>query len=356
MKALKKGLAFALALSFTLVAATVANPATAFAETSRFDTLSGQKTDSATPPSFLSSQLKGDAIVKAPLENDQLLVNVNNMDVALNISEKTLVIDSKTGLPASLKELKAGDAIFAYYSAAMTRSLPPQSHAIAIVTQVEKDKSHSEFFTVKEIISRDDGEVRALNKEGDLIVTFSKDNSLVPYKTKQIVTLDDIHVGTQLFVWYDIVALSYPGQTAATKSVLVGQEEGLGVRAVYTPMAGVDAVTITIKDQAIQLDGKTLMDQNGLLMIPLRTVTKGLGFKVVWNGVDQSILLDNDTVKTTLYIGNDNYFNASCQAIGLTQNFNIGAAPMLIDNRTYVPAALFNLLYSDNEAVKIQLK
>lgn len=355
MKLQEKGLAFALALYLTLVIAAVDPQITAFAETSRIEALSEQTTNAA-PLSFVSRQLKGAAIVKSPLENNQLLVTVNNMDVVLNISEETLVIDSKTGLPASLSELKAGDAIFAYYSAAMTRSLPPQSHAIAIVTQVEKDKSHAEFFTVREIISRGDEEVRALNKEGDLIATFSKENALTPYITKQIVTLDDIQVGTQLFVWYDIVALSYPGQTLATKSVLVGQEEGLGVRAVYTPMAGVDAVTVFIKDQALQLGGKTLIDQNGLLMVPLRSVAEGLGFKVVWQGADQSVLLDNGTVKTTLRIGADSYFKASSQAIGLTQNFRIGAAPILIDDSVYAPAALFNLLYSDNGAVKIQLK
>lgn len=179
---------------------------------------------------------------------------------------------------------------------------------------------------------------------------------LVSYKTKQIVSLSDIHVGTQLFIWYDIVALSYPGQTGATKAVLVGQEEGLGVRAVYTPMTGLETLTVTINDKPIQLAGKKLIDQNGLLMLPLRSVAEGLGFKVTWNGEDKSIHLDNGTVKTTLYIGADSYFKASSRALGLTQSFNLGAAPVLISDKTYVPASLFNLLYSDNEAVKLQVK
>ena len=347
MNTLKKWRTLALALSLSLVVAAVAAPITALAETSPADV-------SVSTP-LISNQMKGDAIVKEPLGNDQLLVTVDNTDIMLNISDDTLAIDSKTGLPASLNDLNVGDAIFVYYSAAMTRSIPPQSHAIAIVTQVEKDISHAELFTVKEIISKTDEEVRALNKEGDLIVTFSKKNILMPYKTKQIVTLSDIHVGTQLFIWYDVVALSYPGQTGATKAVLVGQEEGLGVRAVYAPMTGVDALTVTINDEPIQLAGKTLIDQNGLLMVPLRSVAEGLGFQVTWKGADKSILLDNGTIKTTLYISVDSYFKASSQALGLTQNFNLGEAPTLIDNKTYVPASLFNLLYSDNEAVKLQV-
>ena len=209
-------------------------------------------------------------------------------------------------MPASPETLKAGDKIFAYYSAAMTRSLPPQSQAIAIVTQIQENVSHAELFTVGEIISREDGEVRALNKEGSLIVTFLKENPLAPFKTKQIATTEDIQAGTQLFIWYDIMLMSYPGQTAALKAVLVGQED--------------------------------------IPMVPLRSVAEDLGFTVVWDGKEQSIFLDNGTVKTTLCIGQDSYFKASSQAIGLTQNHRLGKAPVLIDSKTYVPASLFDFL------------
>jgi len=353
MKSQKKRITFALVLSLTLAMSTVSTTITAFAETNAIEPIMSLEPVMPILSPVISSQLRGNAIVKAPLVNDQLLVYVNEMDVSLNISEETLVIDSKTGLPASLAELKADDTVFIYYSAAMTRSLPPQSNAIAIVTQVEMNKSHAELFTVKEIISRNDNEVRALNKDGDLIVTFLKETSITPFKTKQIVSIDDIQVGTRLFIWYEIVAMSYPGQTGAIKTVFVDQNEGLSVRAVYTPMAGVDAVKMTIMEKAINLGGKKPADQNGLLMVPLRSTAVGLGFTVSWNGEDQSILLDDGTVKTTLYIGNDSYFKASSKAIGLTQSFQLGAAPILIDGSTYVPAALYNLLYSNNDAVKI---
>lgn len=357
MKTNKKSLALALTLSATVALTAVATPITALAETPVIEAITIQESKLDRRKTYDSSVLKGNAIVKKPFENGKrLLVTVNDMDIALSITEKTLVIDSQTGLATSLNDLKVDDTIFVYYSAMMTKSLPPQAHAVAIVTQVQKDQSHAEFFTVKEIISKEDGEVRALNKEGDLIVTFLKENQLTPYKTKKNVSIDDIQVGTQLFIWYDVMLTSYPGQTAAVKAVLVGQEEGLGVRAVYTPMAGTDFVTVTIQDKAIQLGGKELRNQDGLLMLPLRAVAEGLGFTVTWNGEDQSIFLDNGIVDTTLYIGQDSYFKASSQTIGLTQNFELGVAPTLIDDSTFVPASLFNLLYSDNDAVKLEPK
>jgi len=288
MKNIKKNWAIALVLSLTLAASSLASPVTAYADTS----------------------ITASAIVKAPLENGKLLVTVNDMEIALTISAETLVISNKTGQPASLEDLKANDRIFAYYSAAMTKSLPAQSHAIAIVTEVEKDKSHAQLFTVKEIISRNAGEVRALNQEGDLVVSITKETPFSPFKTKQMVSLDDITVGTQLFIWYDVVALSYPGQTGATKAVLVGQS-----------------------------------------MVPLRTVAEELGFKVTWNATDRSVSLDDGTVKTTIHIGNDSYFKASSQAIGLTRAISLGAAPVIVDGRTYVPAALFDLLSGDYKGI-----
>ena len=351
MIATKKRPGLAWVLSFILTVATIVTPATVYANTPGIP-----NPIQASFPADVSNQHKGNAIVKAPLDDDRLLVSVNGMDVALNVSEETLAIDSKTGLPASIKDLKINDAIFVYYSRAMTKSIPPQSRAIAIVTRVESDKSHAELFTVREIISRADSDVRALNKEGDLIVTFQKGISMTPYKAGQTISMEDIQVGTQLFIWYEIVAMSYPGQTGATKAVLVGQEEGLGARAVYTPMAGVDAAAVAIEGKAIQLNGKKLMDQQGLLMLPLRAVAEGLGFKVTWQGEDRSILLDDGIVKTTLFIGQDSYFKASSQAIGLTQSFPLGAAPVLIDSSTYVPASLFNFLYSNGGAVEIEIK
>ena len=363
MKNTKKNWAIAMALSLTLGVSSLVAPLTAYADTStaaapvsEAPVLISEAPALISMPQNLVNYLQGDAIVKTPLENGQLFVTVNDMDVVLNISDETLAISTKTGLPASLKDLKANDRIFVYYSAAMTRSLPPQSHAIAIVTEVEKDKSHAQLFTVKEVISQKAGEVRALNKEGDLIVTFTKDISLTPFKTKQMTSLEDITVGTQLFIWYDIVAMSYPGQTGATKAVLIGQEEGFGPRAVYTPWTGLDAVIVKINNIAITLGDKKLMDQNGLLMLPLSTVAQNLGFKVTWNSKDRSILLDDGTVKTTIVIGEDSYFKASSKAIGLTQSFNLGVAPTIINGRTYVPASLFNLLYSDSKAVKIEIK
>lgn len=319
------------------------------------------------PEAFVAKYLKGEAVVISEFENNSLLVKVNQMEVALNVSEETLVMDAKTGLMGNLKGLKAGDLIFVYYSPAMTRSLPPQSYATAIITNIEKDKAHPEFFTVKEVVSSSDKEVSVLNEEGDLIATILKNTPFSPFRTKQIVGLQDIKVGTQLFIWYDVVALSYPGQTQVQKAVLVGQsiddadqnaKTNLGVKPVVVPDGSKFTEKISINGKMMDLGkltwyGNYENNSKGIVMVPLRVIAEALGFKVTWDNNAKSALLDYNNVKSTVAIGQDGYFKASSKAIGLTQSFELGAKAVLIDSRTYVPATLFNLLYSDNDAVVI---
>lgn len=94
--------------------------------------------------------------------------------------------------------------------------------------------------------------------------------------------------------------------------------------------------------------------ENDVVLFPLRAVCEQLGFTVEWDGASNTISLDNGEVKTTLTIGLDSYYKQSSQAIGLTAPFSYGAAPTLIDDTTYVPCELLNLLYSNPDTAKIQ--
>ena len=66
-----------------------------------------------------------------------LLVETDDdQQIRLNLSDNTLVVDNETGLAANLSDIQVGDRIFAYYSAVMTRSLPPQSACELILVNV----------------------------------------------------------------------------------------------------------------------------------------------------------------------------------------------------------------------------
>lgn len=81
----------------------------------------------------------------------------------------------------------------------------------------------------------------------------------------------------------------------------------LAVSATASQAEGVAAVSAAVQGS---------YTENGVEMVPLRKTAEALGFKVVWNGENQSIDLDNGEVNTKVYIGEGSYYMASSVAIG----------------------------------------
>lgn len=115
-----------------------------------------------------------------------------------------------------------------------------------------------------------------------------------------------------------------------------------------------DLLVRSIAVNGTELSGAEAAVRNGKIMLPLRDVCEALGFEVLWNGATSSAEINDGTVKSTIQIGFDNYFKASARAIGLTAPQQYGVAPALIDGKTYVPSAFFELLYSNPEAVSVE--
>ena len=102
--------------------------------------------------------------------------------------------------------------------------------------------------------------------------------------------------------------------------------------------------SIMIDNAKLDLGESKFCESGKQLMIPLRAVAEKLGFKVTWDAEHQGIALDNGEVNTIVYIGEDNYYMASSTAIGMSAPTALGAAPILKNGTTYVPAEMFNIL------------
>jgi len=70
-------------------------------------------------------------------------------------------------------------------------------------------------------------------------------------------------------------------------------------------------------------------------MVPLRAIAEAFGWAVTWNGKEQSITVDTRTI----WIGENEGFNPEQEwREGM---FHLAAAPVIIDNLTFVPASFF---------------
>lgn len=103
---------------------------------------------------------------------------------------------------------------------------------------------------------------------------------------------------------------------------------------------------------AVYVDGEKVSDNaynEGInIMVPLRSVAEKLGYDVSWDKEHGGVKLDDGEVNTVVYIGEDNYYMASSTAIGMSAPTSLGAAPVIKDDMTFVPACGENTYTAEN--------
>lgn len=87
-----------------------------------------------------------------------------------------------------------------------------------------------------------------------------------------------------------------------------------------------------------------MFDLNGNTMVPVRAVAEKMGYKVEWNEERESITVGDKDWEVLLNVGEDSYVGVSKTAIGMTAPQKYGAAPMIVDDTTFVPAKMFEIL------------
>ena len=109
--------------------------------------------------------------------------------------------------------------------------------------------------------------------------------------------------------------------------------------------AAADSYTVTVDGTALDLSGKTPFVSQEKVMVPLRPVAEALGYTVTWTAEDaQRVEIDNGVVHTWVSIGVDSYCRTSSTALGMGAPQSFGAAPVAMDNTTYVPLDLFAMM------------
>lgn len=158
------------------------------------------------------------AEVNAEAEIPYILVNVDGEEanqLHLHISEETALIKAD-GTPIALDDLAKDSIIIAYHSTMVTRSLPAQSAAFAVVLlETEED-----FYPLY-MVAGEKTEEGIASEDGNYIVVPAENCEVVPYKTRNIVTLDDVKAGSKLLVWSRTMTMSIPALLNAEKIMIL---------------------------------------------------------------------------------------------------------------------------------------
>ncbi|MBY7024654.1 hypothetical protein HYI08_05430 [Clostridium botulinum] len=203
--------------------------------------------------------------------------NVDN-DVVLNISDQTKIIYAVSGLPVSINDINTNDDIYAYTSPIMTMSLPPITNAELVIVNIPQDFKVPNYIEVQNIVKNDDGSVTVTSDDGLLQATLDKDTNMSPYLTRNIVTTDNIEVGSKLVLWtkYDangVQTLQLPEKVNVEKCMIMPYE--------YSGVVQASAGKLNINGEDVSFEYSEAPFMEGeTLMLPLNLVSEKLGYEV----------------------------------------------------------------------------
>lgn len=240
-------------------------------------------------------------------------------DVVLKINEETLIIHSD-GLPAGSNELKTDMYVYAYIGPAMTMSLPPQVHAEAVIIG---DKDIPLYMEVESVSGKGTGTLSITNKDKTNTIKVDKNTQVLPYKTKNIVTMEDIRVGSRLFAW------TKNGDTAE-KIVLAPYH--------YYSSMHVGKNNISINDLDINLsEDEKPFEENGNMMVPVRKIAEAVGYSVTWDDAEKRVTVQKENCVYTFTIGQEQ--------ISLGENMDYSIVPPVIRNdKAFIAANMLEIV------------
>lgn len=242
----------------------------------------------------------------------------DNNEIVLTVQDSTHVLSALDGTPVPVKDLKKGDKITAYYGPRLTRSIPPQGNAIALLVGTPEKGNAGMYMQVADLQKNNDGSIKVLCTNGDRLVTISPS---VFAGTKEI------KKDSELIVWYGMMTMSLPGQATATKVVLLPDKADIRVHT----LAG----TIVVKGKELALsEDDSIKTSDSTVMLPLRTIAENLGYQVVWHEESQTVELQKGPNTMMATIGSKTYGK-------LKMVVQLQQAPELVNGKTLVPVEFF---------------
>lgn len=233
-----------------------------------------------------------------------------------------IIISKDTYILNNLK-LAAGSEITGYYdaNAPMIMIYPPQYNAEVVVVS-DKDQNVKVDRFDKDLISFDQSLKLNISKETEIVLQDGK-------------AFEGDIAGRKLVVVYGASTRSIPAQTNPTKIVVLFEK------------ADIEGIKSDVSTMDMIVNGKKIeapaayVNEKGTVMVPLRAMAEALGFDVSWDGELQSVRIGKGI---SLTIGKDNYIYMK------TMPIQLGAAPEVTNEKTYVPLSFFKEVIPMNNA------
>lgn len=88
-------------------------------------------------------------------------------DIVLNISATTHIVNAEDGTPVPFSSLQKGGDVVAYYGPGVSKSMPPQGNAFALVVGTPAKGSAGIYMKAGSVQKVDDEKIKVLSSNGD---------------------------------------------------------------------------------------------------------------------------------------------------------------------------------------------
>lgn len=238
------------------------------------------------------------------------LENKDGSQAYFIISENTYFIDDV--------KINVGTEITGYYESdkPMIMIYPPE-YSVDIISPATKDTNIKADKFDGDLLSKD--KLLKLNISDDTEILWENDTQIYWIMKPTISDLETVLSNRKLIVFYNATTKSIPAQTNPTKIIVLSAQED-------------DSVINILVNNTIIDAPPAFLNEDGVVMVPVRAIAETLGYKVGWNNDERSVKIGYEIF---FLIGKNNYSNCERTQIKLE------TAPIIVDGRTYVPLSFF---------------
>lgn len=124
-------------------------------------------------------------------------------EMVITFSSETPILDAQTGNPVDMTEAETGSIVYAYIGDAMTMSEPPITNGELLFVNVEEGAIPPVYTQIQEVERKDGEETARVKGEDGVTYTVNEQTRILPYLTRNIVTVDDLETGKKCAIWAD---------------------------------------------------------------------------------------------------------------------------------------------------------
>lgn len=125
-------------------------------------------------------------------------------EMVITFSAQTPIFDAQTGNPVDMTEAETGAVLYAYIGDAMTMSEPPITNGQLFFLHVENGTIAPVYTEIQAVEKNVEAEGSVIVKaENGMSYKVTDETRILPYLTRNIVTIEDLKEGVNCAVWAD---------------------------------------------------------------------------------------------------------------------------------------------------------